>query len=258
MKNNDIVILENVTKKYIMYNDANQKIKDFMFGKYEGTDFYALKGVSFTAQKGDSIGLLGMNGSGKSTLANIIAGISQPTSGAMKIFGEASLISVGAGLNGQLTGVENIEMKGLMLGLSIKEINNIKEDIIDFADIGDFVYQPVKTYSSGMKARLGFGIAVNIDPDILIIDEALSVGDPTFTQKCLNKINEFRDKGKTMFFVSHSISQVKQFCNKVLWLEQGMLRAYGESVDICPLYDRFIKEFNAMTEQERIDYKKQF
>lgn len=252
----NIIIAKNISKKYVMCDDTKTKARDFLFNKSSGKEFMALKGVSFEAKKGDCIGLLGMNGSGKSTLANILAGVSMPSYGEIEIKGMSSLISVGSGLNGQLTGIENIYLKGLMIGLSTKQIKDIEQEIIEFADIGDFVYQPVKTYSSGMKARLGFGIAVNIDPDILIIDEALSVGDPTFTKKCLDKIKNFREQGKTMFFVSHSLSQVKSFCNKALWLEQGLLRAYGDADEICPLYDRFIKNYNSMTEKQRIEYKK--
>lgn len=255
MKEEYTVIAENVTKMYKMYANNQDKLKDLLLGKSKGKDFYALKGINFRAQKGDCIGLVGMNGSGKSTLANIIAGISTPTSGTITLNGTSSIIAISSGLNNQLTGIENIEVKGLMIGLSMKQINELKADIIEFADIGDFIYQPVKLYSSGMKARLGFAISININPEILVIDEALSVGDPTFTQRCLDKMNSFRDKGKTIFFVSHSMSQVKNFCNKAMWLEYGIMKAYGTIDEVLPMYERFLNNYNKMSKEEIIEYR---
>jgi len=155
-----------------------------------------------------------------------------------------------------LTGIENIELKGLMMGLSASQVEELKENIIDFADIGEHIYQPVKTYSSGMRSRLGFAISVNISPDILIIDEALSVGDPTFTQKCLDKMYEFRNSGRTIFFVSHSLEQMKQFCTKVIWLEYGRIKTYGSVREVIPQYYKFVMSFNEMSKQEKAEYKK--
>lgn len=255
MEQKDAVIAENVTKMYKMYESNHDKIKDLLFGKGKGKDFYALKGISFRTREGDSVGLVGMNGSGKSTLANIISGISVPTNGTMILNGSSSLIAISSGLNGQLTGMENIEVKGLMIGLTMKEIDALKQEIIEFADIGDFIHQPVKLYSSGMKARLGFAISININPDILVIDEALSVGDPTFTQKCLDKMNAFREEGKTIFFVSHSLSQIKKFCNKVMWLEYGIMKAYGDTEEVLPMYERFLDSYNKMSKEEVEQYR---
>lgn len=251
----DVVVTDKVTKMYKMYANGKEKLKDLLIGKSNAKNFYALKGITFRAQEGDCIGLVGMNGSGKSTLANIISGVSVPTSGTITMNGTPSLIAISSGLNGQLTGIENIEVKGLMIGLTMKEINELKASIIEFADIGDFIYQPVKVYSSGMKARLGFAISVNINPDILVIDEALSVGDPTFTQKCLDKMNKFREDGKTIFFVSHSMSQVRDFCNKVMWLEYGMMKAYGLTEEVLPMYERFLNYYNGMSKTEIEEYK---
>ena len=227
---------------------------NFFLGR-RGEPFYALKDISFSLEKGHSLGLVGMNGSGKSTLSNIIAGLSMPTEGMIVTDGTPSLIAISSGLNNYLTGRENIELKGMMLGFSMNKINEIKPDIIDFADIGAFIDQPVKSYSSGMKSRLGFAIAVNINPDIMIIDEALSVGDQTFSRKCLDKMNSFKEQGKTIVFVSHSTGQVKSFCDTVMWLEYGTLRAYGSSEEIIPEYESFLKQYSSWTKKEQEAYK---
>lgn len=252
----DVVVADKVTKAYKMYASGKEKMKDLLLGKSNAKSFYALKGISFRVQEGDCIGLVGMNGSGKTTLANIISGVSAPTSGTITTKGTASLIAILSGLNGQLTGMENIEVKGLMLGLTMKEINALKPSVIEFADIGDFINQPVKVYSSGMRARLGFAISVNINPDILVIDEALSVGDPTFTQRCFDKMNRFRENGKTIIFVSHNITQVKNFCNKVIWLEYGVMKAYGLTEEVLPMYERFLRQYNQMSKEEIEEYRK--
>lgn len=251
------VVAKQITKIYKVYGGQKERLKDLLLPGGCGKDFYALKNVSFVVHKGDCVGLLGLNGSGKSTLAAILSGISQPSKGEVYINGEPAMIAISSGLNTALTGIENIELKGLMIGLDKKQVEDLKADIIDFADIGEFIYQPVKTYSSGMKSRLGFAISINIDPDILVIDEALSVGDMTFTQKCLDKMEEFRKAGKTIFFVSHSISQVESFCNKALWLEYGMMKAYGDTEDVLPMYQSFVNEFNKMTKEEQKKYKKE-
>ncbi|MBO5068762.1 MAG: teichoic acids export ABC transporter ATP-binding subunit TagH [Roseburia sp.] len=251
------VVAKQVSKIYKVYGGQKERLMDLFLPKGYGKDFYALKSVSFTVNKGDCVGLIGLNGSGKSTLATILCGITQPSKGDIYINGEPAMIAISSGLNPALTGIENIELKGLMIGLDKKKIEEIKDDIIEFADIGEFIYQPVKTYSSGMKSRLGFAISVNIDPDILVIDEALSVGDMTFTKKCLDKMQEFRDAGKTIFFVSHSTSQIESFCNKALWLEYGMLKAYGDTEEVLPMYKNFVTEFNKMTKEEQKKYKKE-
>lgn len=181
------IIVKNVTKKYKLYNGMKERILDLITPKSYGEDFYALRNVSFEVEKGDVVGFLGINGSGKSTLSNIIAGIVPETSGIVQVNGDAALIAVSAGLKGELTGRDNIELKCLMLGFSKEEIKRMEPDIIEFSELGKFIDQPVKSYSSGMKSRLGFAISVNINPDILIIDEALSVGDKAFAEKVLKK-----------------------------------------------------------------------
>lgn len=239
-----------------MYNGNAEKLKDLILPKSYGKNFYALRNVDFEAEQGDVIGVVGVNGSGKSTLSKVIAGIIPPTSGTVERNGEASMIAINAGLNGKLTGRENIEMKCLMLGFNKKEIEELESDIIDFADIGDFIDQPVKIYSSGMKSRLGFAISVHMNPDILVIDEALSVGDQTFTDRCLEKMDGFKEEGKTIFFISHALGQMKQFCDKLVWLEYGRIKSYGPIDEIMPQYRKFLKQFRKMSKQEKRKYRK--
>src|SRR5699024_6070413 len=207
------------------------------------------------AEHGEVIGFIGTNGSGKSTLSNIIAGIVPETSGKVTVNGEAALIAVSAGLKNDLTGRDNIELKLLMLGFNKKEILELEEDIIEFSELGQLIDQPVKSYSSGMKSRLGFSISVNVDPDILIIDEALSVGDRAFSEKSLANMNEFKEEGKMMIFVSHSIGQMKRFCNKILWLEFGQVKEYGDMNKVIPNYEAFLSKWEKMSENERTNYK---
>ncbi|NMA84180.1 MAG: teichoic acids export ABC transporter ATP-binding subunit TagH [Epulopiscium sp.] len=247
--------LKNISKKYKLYNSSKERIKDLLLPKSYGKDFWALRGVDFTANTGDVIGFIGVNGSGKSTLSNIIAGIVPQTSGEMEVTGEAALIAVASGLKGDLTGRQNIELKCLMLGFTKVEIENMEESIIEFAELEEFIDQPVKTYSSGMKSRLGFAISVTIDPDILIIDEALSVGDKAFAEKSLAKMQEFKARGKTMIFVSHSLGQMKEFCDKVLWLEFGKVKEYGPTEEVIKNYQLFLKEYKKMNKKQREAYR---
>ena len=245
------IIADKVTKEYRIYHRSAEKYLDFFFSLGKGKRFYALREVSFSISRGEAVGLLGLNGSGKSTLANIIAGIAEPTGGSIRVEGSASMTSVSGGLVKNLTGLENIVQQGLLLGLSHKQIKAITPDIVEFADVGPFIDQPVKTYSSGMRSKLAFAINVNIDPDIMVIDEALSVGDPTFTDKCLNKMREFRERGKTIVFVSHSMQQIRDFCDRAIWLEAGRLRMDGTAEDVVREYGKFIREYNALSPAEK-------
>ena len=250
------VTAENVTKKYRLFSNKQNKLYELLWKKNQLLITYALRDVSFAINKGECLGLLGLNGSGKTTLANIIAGITQPTLGSIAVNGEASCVSVSVGLNSSLTGIENIEYKGLLLGFTIEEINEMKPEIISFADIGAYIDQPVRYYSSGMAARLGFAITINIDPDILVIDEGLSVGDQSFTDKCMNAMNSFRERGKTINFVSHAISMVETFCTKALWLEYGAIKMFGDTTEVCLNCRDFYKRYNMMNAAEKEEYRK--
>lgn len=249
------IIASNITKKYKLYKGTKERILDLVTPKSYGEDFYALADVSFEAEKGDIIGFIGINGSGKSTLSNIVAGIVPETAGEVQINGQAALIAVSSGLKGDLSGRDNIELKLLMLGFNKKEIEALEPEIIEFAELEKFIDQPVKSYSSGMKSRLGFAISVNVDPDILIIDEALSVGDKAFAEKSLSKMREFKEKGKTMIFVSHSLGQMKEFCEKILWLEYGMVKDFGPVKDVIPKYEKFLNEWKKMNKKQRNEYR---
>src|SRR5438309_6382072 len=205
------------------------------------TDYYnfeALQGVSFAIHDGEVVGIIGRNGSGKSTILKIIAGVYRPTSGIVQISGKvAPLIELGAGFHPDLTGRENIILNGLLLGLSKREIQKREGKIIDFAELGEFIDSPVKQYSSGMFMRLGFAVATEVDPDILLMDEILAVGDAAFQQKCLERIDAFHDQGKTIFMVSHGPGNIRKFCQRALWIHDGVLRADGPADEVLGRYE---------------------
>lgn len=249
------ISVKNVTKRFELMKTRSEKILNMLsFSAKKDRAFWALKGVSFDVFAGEAIGVVGLNGSGKSTLLNIVSEIYPQTTGDLTINGNTSIISIGAGLKPALTGRDNIQLKLLMSGLTKKQIKAIAPTIIAFSELGDFIDQPVKSYSSGMKAKLGFSIMAHTDPDIMIIDEALSVGDSTFANKSFEKIREFKAQGKTIFFVSHSASQVKQIADRVIWMHFGELREMGSTSDIMPHYEQWQKEFNKKPKQEREDY----
>lgn len=245
------IVVQNLNKIYPLYQHSWEKYLDFFFPGPHSEQFYALQNVSFSTEKGQSIGLLGMNGSGKSTLANIIAGISAATSGSAVVDGSVSMTAVSGGLNLLLTGEENIIQKCLLLGLSYQQIRELIPHIIEFSELEAFINQPAKTYSSGMRAKLSFAISVNINPDVMVVDEALSVGDQTFTEKCLNKMQEFRRNGTTIVFVSHSLPQVRDFCDQALWLEGGKVKMHGTCDEVANEYEKFISFFNKLRPSEQ-------
>ncbi|MGE7825124.1 ABC transporter ATP-binding protein [Paenibacillus sp. NPDC093718] len=241
---NNIIQIDRLVKSYKLYEKPLDRLKESILlikNKYH-TDFKALNGVSLEVKRGDAIGILGKNGSGKSTLLKIITGVLSPTSGSVEIRGKVSaILELGAGFNPEYSGRENILLNGLMMGFSREEIDKKIESIIEFADIGDFIEQPVKIYSSGMFARLAFAVAINVEPDILIVDEALAVGDTRFQTKCIDKMKELKNAGTTILFVSHATEQIKRFCNKAVWLKDGKVEAEGESSEIVDIYEDYMK-----------------
>lgn len=242
--------LKHITKTYAMYAKPTDRLKealDFRRRSYHDT-FYALNDVNIHVKKGEMIGFIGENGSGKSTLLKIITGVLTPTSGEMQINGNiAALLELGSGFNPEYSGYDNIYLNGMVLGFTKEQVDEMVDDIISFADIGDHLYQPVKTYSSGMFVRLAFAVAINVDPEILIVDEALAVGDLEFQLKCMEKFTEFRNAGKTILFVSHDVNAVRRFCDRVYWLKNGVVENEGETMEVTEEYENFLKRKSLKT-----------
>lgn len=235
--------VDNVQKIYKLYDKPSDRLKEaFGFGKKTKHKLhYALKGVSMKIYQGETVGIIGTNGSGKSTILKIITGVLNPTSGRVLVNGRISaLLELGAGFNMEYNGIENVYLNGTMMGFSEKEIEAKLPEILSFADIGDYVYQPVKTYSSGMFVRLAFAVAINIDPEILIVDEALSVGDVFFQAKCYRKFEEFKKKGKTILFVSHDLSAISKYCDRAILLNQGVKLGEGLPKDMIDAYKQVL------------------
>src|ERR1700674_4302814 len=205
--------------------------------------FPALTEVSFSVPKGSTYGVMGRNGSGKSTALKLVAGITKPTSGTVRVDGRLSaLIELGAGFHPEISGRENVFINGIMLGLTRRQIQNRFDDIVDFAELREFIDAPVKTYSSGMYMRLGFAVAIHVDPDVLLVDEVLAVGDEGFTHKCLDKFAEFRRRGRTILLVTHSLNLVERFCDEALWLDGGVARAHGDPKRVIGAYLTKVEE----------------
>lgn len=246
-----IIQIKNVSKVYKMYDKPIERLKEtFHIGnKIYGKEFYALDDVSFDISKGETIGIVGRNGSGKSTILKILTGVLNATQGEVIVDGKISaLLELGAGFNTEYTGRENIYLNATIMGISREEIEKKIPDILEFADIGDHIEQPVKTYSSGMFVRLAFAVAINVEPEILIVDEALAVGDTRFQLKCMDKFMEFMKAGKTVIFVSHDINQIKRFCSRTIWLNSGKLVMDGPTDDVTDRYMDFLRSEKSFQE----------
>lgn len=234
-----VVEVENVSKRFRLYHERTRSLKQALMlrGRSSYSEFWALQDVSFEIPEGSTFGLIGENGSGKSTLLKCIAKIYRPDSGSVRSRGKlAALLELGSGFHPELSGRENVYLNGAILGLSKKQIDSRFEGIVDFAGIEEFIDQPVKNYSSGMYVRLGFSVAINVDPDVLLVDEVLAVGDASFQQKCLEKFAEYREAGRTVVVVSHAMGQLRNLCDRVAWLEHGKLRAVGTSEGVVDDY----------------------
>ena len=237
------ISVKDVSKMYKLFDKNSDRLKDALgFSKKQlYKEHYALHHLSFDVYKGETVGIIGTNGAGKSTILKIITGVLNPTEGELEINGRISaLLELGAGFNPEYNGIENVYLNGTMLGFTKEEIDERLPKILEFADIGDFVYQPVKTYSSGMFVRLAFAVAINIDPEILIVDEALSVGDVFFQAKCYQKFEDFKRDGKTILFVSHDLGSISRYCDRVILLNKGEKQSEGKPKDMINLYKRLI------------------
>ena len=238
----NVIEIKGLVKKYKMYNRKQDRLIEAIFPKmHRHTEFTAINNLDLTVKKGEVVGILGKNGAGKSTLLKMITGVVVPTEGEIKVNGKiSSLLELGTAFNSELTGEENIYQHGQVMGLTREEIEASKQSIIDFADIGDHLYQPVKTYSSGMFARLAFSCAINVNPEILIVDEVLSVGDMAFQLKCFKKFEEFKESGKTIFFVTHSINDVIRNCTRTIIMKEGNKIFDGDVKEGVELYKKII------------------
>ena len=236
------ITVKDLKKVYKLYDKPSDRFKEaFGLTRKKAKEHYALNGVSLEIFQGETVGIIGTNGSGKSTILKIITGVLSPTSGEVNVSGRISaLLELGAGFNMEYNGIENVYLNGTMMGFSQKEIDAKLPEILKFADIGDYVYQPVKTYSSGMFVRLAFAVAINIEPEILIVDEALSVGDVFFQAKCYHKFEEFKKMGKTIVFVSHDLSSISKYCDRVYLLNQGNLLGEGSPKEMIDAFKRVL------------------
>lgn len=251
MQEENVIEIKDLVKDYKMFRKKQDRLIEVIcpFIKRH-SNFRAMNSLNLEIKKGEVLGILGKNGAGKSTLLKMITGVVIPTSGKLNVNGKiSSLLELGTAFNMELTGIENIYQHGQVMGLSKKEIEEKKQEIIDFADIGDHLYQPVKTYSSGMFARLAFACAINVDPDILIVDEVLSVGDMAFQLKCFKKFQEFKEKGKTILFVTHNVSDILKNCTRTIILENGTKTFDGEVKEGVELYKKIITGNNKKEEK---------
>ena len=257
---NGWIQVQDVSKIYKLYDKPIDRLKESLSLTHKNyhKDFFALSDISFNVKKGETVGIIGTNGSGKSTVLKIITGVLQPTMGNVTVNGRISaLLELGAGFNPEYSGMENIFLNGTMLGFSEEEINARLDEILSFADIGDFIHQPVKTYSSGMFVRLAFAVAINIDPEILVVDEALSVGDVFFQAKCYHKFEEFKKQGKTILFVSHDLGSISKYCDRVILLNQGVMLDEGTPKAMVDMYKQLLVHQDPVKQAEGSDTKKE-
>jgi len=237
-----VIIFERVTKTYPYYGYITAGFKNFLFNlpkalKHTRKRFIALEEISFEVYKGECFGIIGKNGAGKSTLLGLIAGVLAPDKGKIVVKGRVSpLLELGAGFHPELTGRENIILNGVLLGMTKSEVLRKMDEIIEFSELGEFIDQPLRTYSSGMVARLGFSVIAHLDPELLLVDEILAVGDINFQKKCMEKMMNFRKNGVTIVLVSHNIEQVERLCDRVMWLDQHRVKAIGKPEEVCKLY----------------------
>lgn len=258
MDNELMIEIHDLTKVYKMYDKPIDRLKESLSitHKQYSKDFYALNNINLEIRRGENIGIIGTNGAGKSTLLKIITGVLSPTSGTVKINGKISaLLELGAGFNPEYTGLENIYLNGTMMGYTREEVDAKVDGILQFADIGDFIRQPVKTYSSGMFARLAFAVAINVEPEILIVDEALSVGDVFFQAKCYKKFEELKANGTTILFVSHALGTIAKYCDRAVFLNKGCKIAEGKPNEMIDLYKKYLvgQEDSAMENNKDAD-----
>lgn len=242
----NIIEVKNVCMDFYMQSEKIDNMKEFFIrllkGKIERQKKRILDNISFSVKKGESIGLIGHNGAGKSTLLKLITGIMRPTEGSIEVNGlVAPLLNLGAGFDFEATAKENIYLNGAILGYSKRELAKKYDEIVEFSELQDYMNVPIKNFSSGMVARLGFAIAIDVDPDILLVDEILSVGDENFREKCAKRISELRNRGVTFVIVSHNMAQVKSLCQKALWIEDSKMMAYGDAGEICDKYLEYCK-----------------
>ncbi len=246
----DRVVVEHVTKEFRLYHSPRERLLSALFRAGRATSFQALRDVSFSIPEGAFVGIVGRNGAGKSTLLKILAGLSQPSSGQCLVSGRrAALLDLGGGFNPEFTGIQNIYFVSSCMGYTRAQIDVFLPDILAFADIGAFAENPVKTYSSGMFIRLAFAVAVNVDPDVLILDEVLAVGDVRFQQKCIRKIQDFQRRGKTILFVTHDTGAVVRFCSQAIWIDQGTIREAGNPDTVVRNYLAFMNQLDAAASQ---------
>jgi lipopolysaccharide transport system ATP-binding protein len=238
----------NVTKRYPLYHHIGSGIKELIFNPrralamLSGRSYLAIENITFQIKKGESVALIGRNGAGKSTSLGLVAGVIKPSSGSVSVQGRvASMLELGGGFHPELTGRENIRLNATLLGLRRQEIKDRIGKIIEFSELGEFIDEPIRVYSSGMLAKLGFSVITQVDPDVLIIDEVLAVGDISFQRKCIESINKFKEKGVTILFVSHSMSDVAKVCDKVIWVEDHKVKMIGSSQEVIAEYREFMQ-----------------